>query len=156
MSKGSKPRPCNTQKFETEFDRIFGNQQPETDFESFVTGFESFVTDFESFTASPIGQGLKKDYMRELLSDGEFLWEAIGKDAVNIPAWVPLFDVQGDDLVAAEDEMRQFWDAEADKIATMIFEEDDTALGKYIRRMAESYIKPKVDLWLIENWEVLK
>ena len=156
MSKGSKPRPCNAKKFDTEFDRIFGNQQPETDFESFVTDFESFVTDFESFTASPIGQGLKKDYMRELLSDSEFLWEAIGKDAVNIPAWVPLFELQGDDLVSAAADRRKVWDAEADKIATMIFEEDDTALGKYIRRMAESYIKPEVDLWLIENWEVLK
>ena len=75
---------------------------------------------------------------------------------MNIPAWVPLFDVQGDDLVSAAADRRKFWDAEADKIATMIINQEDAALGKYIRHMAESYTKPEVELWLIEKWELVK
>ena len=140
MGKGSKPRPYNAKKFDTEFDRIFGNQQP--------------ATDFESLTESPLAKGLKRDYMRELLSDNEFLWEAIGKDAVETPVWVPLSEFQGEELEAAAAERRKFWDAEADKIATMIFHKDDAALGKYIRHLAESYTKLEVDCWLQENLEL--
>jgi len=140
MSKGSKPRPCNKKKFDEGFDRIFGSKKP--------------ATDFESPTESPLAKGLKRDYMRELLSDNEFLWEAIGRDAVETPAWVPLSRLQGEELEAAAAERRKFWDAEADKIATMIFHKDDAELGKYIRSLAESYTRLEVDCWLEENLEL--
>jgi len=97
----------------------------------------------ESFAASPIGKAFKRDYIRELLSNSEFLWAAIGQDAVKTPAWIPLGMLEGEELEAAAAERRKFWDAEADKIATMIFHKDDAELGKYIRSLAEGYTKPE-------------
>jgi len=146
MSKGSKQRPFNMKKFNAEYERLFGSKQPATPEE---------IT-CESFAASPIGKAFKRDYIRELLSDSEFLWDAIGQDAVDTPAWIPLGMLEGEELEAAAAERRNFWDAEADKIATMIFHKDDAALGKYIRNLAESYTKPEVDVWFVENWEDLK
>jgi len=108
----------------------------------------------ESFAASPIGKAFKRDYIRELLSNSEFLWAAIGQDAVKTPAWIPLGMLEGEELEAAAAERRKFWDAEADKIATMIFHKDDAELGKYIRSLAEGYTKLEADCWLEENLEL--
>ena len=160
MSKGSKPRPCNKKKFDEGFERLFGSTQPATPeeitYEENIYHNGNHCPACESFAASPIGKAFKRDYIRELLSNSEFLWQAIGQDAVNTPAWIPLGMLEGEELEAAAAERRNFWDAEADKIATMIFHKDDAALGKYIRHLAESYTKPEVDMWFVENWEALK
>ena len=141
MSKGSKPRPCNTQKFETEFDRIFGNQQP--------------ATDFESFVASPAGQEFKKDCIIELLSDITYLKTCVIDDSFDEPPMPPFLIEEEDERQAIYDQVKRFWSEEAEKVATMIAYEDNDALLKYIHNLAESYTQDQVDLCLQKRWKGL-